>query len=140
MLRLPDIPLPPSTQRQLTKYQNQINLKVDYAERVAAAKDRFAVYNTKDNPTFKSVKQVLTTLCSGARRCMYCEDSYADEVEHFKPKDLYPEAAFVWENYLYACGPCNGPKNNQFAVFSRSTGRFKDITRRRGSPVVPPEV
>ena len=48
---------------------------------------------------------------------MYCEDSVGDEVEHHRPKNLYPDHTFLWDNYLYACGPCNGPKNNRFAVF-----------------------
>jgi hypothetical protein len=67
---------------------------------------------------------------------MYCEDAPADEVEHIRPKDLYPEVVFAWENDLYACGPCNGPKNNQFSVISRR--RIVDVARRRGDPVVPP--
>jgi hypothetical protein len=50
-------------------------------------------------------------------------------VEHIKPKHLYPSEVFVWENYLYACGPCNGPKNNKFAVFNPSTGAIMHITR-----------
>jgi hypothetical protein len=41
-------------------------------------------------------------------------------------------------NYLYACGPCNGPKNNKFAVFAESDGRFVDVTRAKGAPVEPP--
>jgi uncharacterized protein (TIGR02646 family) len=77
-------------------------------------------------------------MCSGAQRCCYCEDSAADEVEHIKPKDLYPEETFVWENYLYACGPCNGPKNNRFAVFNPATGAFTDVTRKRGDTIKPP--
>ena len=76
-------------------------------------------------------------MCAGARRCCYCEDSLADEVEHIRPKDLYPELVFVWENYLYACGPCNGPKNNRFAVFS-ADGQEVDVARRPGAPVIPP--
>jgi hypothetical protein len=35
-----------------------------------------------------------------------------DEAEHINPKDLYLERVFDWANYLYACGPCNGPKSN----------------------------
>ena len=69
------------------------------------------------NPTFREVRARLVEMCSGPRRCNYCEDSVADEVEHIAPKDLYPERAFRWDNYCYACGPCNGPKNNQYAVF-----------------------
>ena len=33
-------------------------------------------------------------MCAGAKRCMYCEDSAADEVEHHLPKNLYPEFVF----------------------------------------------
>ena len=47
---------------------------------------------------------------------MYCEDSVADEVEHHKPLHFYPDDVFRWENLLYACGPCNGPKRNRFAI------------------------
>jgi hypothetical protein len=68
---------------------------------------------------------------------MYCEDSAADEVEHHRPKNLYPEHTFAWENYLYSCGPCNGPKNNRFAV-SALNGAMVELTRKRGEPPKPP--
>ena len=68
---------------------------------------------------------------------MYCEDSVADEVEHFRPKDLYPEVVFAWMNYLYACGPCNGRKNNKFVVMD-GTGKLVDVTRPHKAPVVRP--
>jgi uncharacterized protein (TIGR02646 family) len=139
MIRLPETSLPDNTQRQLNRYQNRIDVISDYAKRVAEAKAKFKAYNVQINPTFRSVRSVLAELCSGARRCMYCEDSCADEVEHFRPKDIYPELVFVWENYLYACGPCNGPKNNQFAVFAHSNGQFTSVARLRGAPIVPPE-
>lgn len=89
------------------------------------------------NKAFRRVRSTLTSMCAGAKRCMYCEDSAADEVEHHRPKDLYPEHVFDWENYLYACGPCNGPKNNRFAVFA-SDGSLVDVTRKRNQPVRPP--
>jgi hypothetical protein len=65
--------------------------------------------------------------------------SDADEVEHIRPKDLYPGAAFIWENYLYACGPCNGPKNNRWAIFSMSTDKLSEIEHTGGSIVEPEE-
>lgn len=68
---------------------------------------------------------------------MYCEDSVADEVEHFRPKDLYPEVVFAWTNYFYACGPCNGPKNNQFSIVDANS-QLIDVTRPRGAPIVSP--
>ena len=75
-------------------------------------------------------------MCSGARRCGYCEDSVGDEVEHIKPKDLYPEDVFVWENYLLACGPCNRGKNNNFAVIRNR--ELLNVTRGRNAPIRKP--
>lgn len=45
---------------------------------------------------------------------------------------------FAWENYLYACGPGNGPRNNRFAVFETGTGQVVDVTRGRRAPIDPP--
>ena len=140
MIQLRDRALPETTQEALDGWQLKIDAIADYAERVEAGKAQFSRRNTSTNPTFRVVRDTLTDMCSGARRCGYCEDSYADEVEHIKPKDLYPEWVFVWANYLYACGPCNGPKNNQFAVFATATGDVIDVTRKRGAPVTPPEL
>ena len=58
--------------------------------------------------------------------------------QHFKPKDLYPEVAFVWRNYLYACGGCNGGKSYRFSVIAPWTGELMNITRPRGARVTPP--
>lgn len=139
MIKLPDLPLPPEIQVGLDKLQKEINKLKKYDQRVAKAKDRFSQRNKKDDTIFKVVRQMLGKMCPGIRRCAYCEDSAADEVEHYQPKDLYPELVFVWLNYLYACGPCNGPKNNQFAVFSTTTGLLVEVTRKKNAPVVPPE-
>jgi uncharacterized protein (TIGR02646 family) len=138
MIRVPELPLPGRAAKWLERWQKEIDGLSGYAQQVEAAKKRFRQRNQKRNRTFAAVRRTLTRMCSGARRCMYCEDSVADEVEHIKPKDLYPDAVFVWENYLYACGPCNGPKNNQFAVFAHGTGNFTVVSRPAGAPVVPP--
>ena len=84
------------------------------------------------------VRSALTQMCQGARRCGYCEDSVADEVEHIKPKDLFPEEVFQWRNYLYACGQCNSPKNNKFAIFEAGARRLIHLIRDTSSQVVPP--
>lgn len=139
VIQLPDVPLPAMAMRRLYTLQREIDQIADYADRVREAKESFARRNRASDPTFREVRSTLAKMCAGARRCGYCEDSAADEVEHIKPKDLYPDATFVWENYLYACGPCNGPKNNRFGVFSATTGEFVDVTRKRGGLVLPPE-
>jgi hypothetical protein len=140
MIPLPPITLPTNARTKLRGYQATIDGKTSYALRVAEAKRRFSQHNKTTNTTFQAVKLALTATCSGVRRCHYCEDSCADEVEHFRPKDLYPEATFVWENYLYACGPCNGRKSNHFAILILAQGQpaTQEVVRPSGAAVVAP--
>lgn len=140
MIRLPSLVLPTETQQKLDEYQQVINAQPEYAQRVALAKKDFSRYNTPENRTFRQVRSTLADMCSGARRCCYCEDSVADEIEHIYPKDLYPEKVFVWTNYLYACGPCNSPKNNQFAVILPVTNQLCHVNRPKDAPVVSPQM
>jgi uncharacterized protein (TIGR02646 family) len=138
MMRLPDRTLPDAAQRKLVEYQAAVDALPDYEARVARAKTSFHSHNHRRNDTFNSVKEALTAMCSGVRRCAYCEDSLADEVEHIWPKAIYPERAFLWSNYLYACGPCNGPKNNHFAVFAAGSGALTEVARPWNAAIVPP--
>ena len=133
MLYLDDPGLDAVTTRGLSRYQAKVDSERTYVERIERGKRLFESYNRKNNSVFRVVRERLAMMCSGARRCGYCEDSAGDEVEHIKPKDLYPETVFVWENYLLACGPCNRGKNNRFSVIRG--GRLVNVTRRRGDPV-----
>lgn len=137
MIRIIDEPLSQEATDQLRRFQQAIDVIADYEAKVQAAKRQFTTRNRRGKRTFDEVKDVLTRMCSGARRCMYCEDSRADEVEHIYPKDLYPDKTFDWENYLYICGPCNVAKNNQFEIFDQH-GKRHNITRKPGDPIVPP--
>ena len=136
MLYLDDPGLDAATAQGLRAYQTKVASAGKYAMQVEAGKCLFSGYNRPGNPVFRVVRKRLADMCAGARRCGYCEDSVGDEVEHIRPKDLYPETVFVWENYLLACGPCNGGKNNRFSVIRN--GQLVDVTRRRGDPVQRP--
>lgn len=140
MIQLATLDLAAPTAAALAAYQAAVDATGGYAERVAAAKELFGRYNTRGNATFDEVKRALDQLCTGARRCVYCEDSVADEVEHVRPKDLYPEVVFAWANYVYACGPCNGPKGNHYAVFVDAGVEPVEVARKPKAPVVPPLV
>jgi len=138
MLRVGEgVHLPSDANDLLKRHQAAVDSEPTYASRVDRAKTRWDAVK-KRTPPFVDVKERLDQMCWGNRRCMYCEDSAADEIEHFLPKDLYPERCFVWENYLYACGPCNGPKNNQFGVIPAGQSQPVEVSRARGTPVVPP--
>jgi uncharacterized protein (TIGR02646 family) len=135
MLLMNTLPLTAAAQKYLNKKQREIDRLDGYAKQVARGKQS---WQSKSGDRFKEVRLVLTQMCVGSRRCIYCEDSVADEVEHIKPKDLYPGVVFVWDNYLYSCGPCNGPKNNFFAVFGNA-GQVIEVSRKQADSVVPPE-
>lgn len=139
MIKITNGRLPRVARNKLDEYQEDVDSQPNYSSRVDRAKSQFSSKNKNTNATFRAVREKLTDMCNGARRCMYCEDSVADEVEHFQPKDLYPEYVFAWRNYLYACGPCNGPKNNKFSVVDAATNNLVDVTRARGAAVVPPQ-
>jgi len=118
--------------KELGILQQEINSLKSFKEQNVSAKKLFKQKNTKTNPVFKEVRISISELCNRTRRCVYCEDSLADEIEHIYPKDLFPEKCFKWENYIYACGPCNGPKNNKFAIFRNSDGEFIIINPPKG--------
>jgi len=128
MIRLPDNDLPPRAAGWLNNWQSQIDVICSYSERVAEAKRLFPLKNRKGNKTFDSVKNTLREMQGDLVRCVYCEDSSADEIEHFFPKNVFPDQVFQWENYSYACGPCNGPKNDQFEIFRNSDEKRIDVT------------
>jgi hypothetical protein len=137
MIQIPSRDLPIDVTKKLRRYQAALDSEPDFGKRIELAAARFRQRNRQNNVAFRRVRSTLTSMCAGAKRCMYCEDSAGDEIEHHRPKNLYPEHVFVWENYLYACGPCNGPKNNRFAVFA-SDGSVVDVTRKRDQPAGPP--
>src|SRR5262245_54453907 len=60
----------------------------------------------------KSVKKAFDTWSNS--KCAYCESginaSRSQQVEHFKPKALFPSLAYDWSNYFLACNGCNGAK------------------------------
>ena len=78
MISLTPVHLPDDVRQQLEAWQTEVDGAPDYAAKVALAKKLFEGQNTKSNITFKSVRSHLKQMCSGARRCVYCEDSAAD--------------------------------------------------------------
>lgn len=119
---------------QLYALQDIINQKDGYPAQVAAAKQNF---DRKPASLFGRIRDHLEILSGHLVRCSYCEDSCADEVEHVRPKDYYPAVTFHWENYLFACGPCNGGKRNKYPLIV--DGQKIDLSQhRKQNGIVPP--
>ncbi len=138
MLQIPDRDLSVPAAAKLRDYQADIDNLDQYSARVREAKKRFKSRNRETNKTFREVRKTLRDMCGGVLRCMYCEDSLADQVEHFRPKALYPDAVFRWSNYLLICGLCNRLKSSRFLVLEPDSGQVLQISRRQSEPVTPP--
>lgn len=122
MLFLENKPLDPAVTILLDQYQTAVNSKLTFPEKVMEGKKLFSKYNKKSNPAFKEVRKNLSEMSGAIVRCNYCEDSNANQVEHIYPKNYYPERCFDWQNYCYACGPCNQPKSDKFAIYEGHNG------------------
>jgi hypothetical protein len=138
MIQLPDVQPHQDVLDALSKYQAEINQEAGFEAQSEAAKSKFSSRNKKGNKIFDAVKESLIKMCSGARRCVYCEDSIGDEIEHIYPKSLYPGRVFDWTNYVYACGNCNGPKNDKFAIFRHDTGAYHEVNPLPRKPAIEP--
>jgi len=136
VLRIPPHDLPEPAAIRLREWQAEVDRHPEYVTRVSEAARLFHSRNQSHVPTFATVREVLASMCPGAQRCMYCEDSAGDQVEHFHPKSLYPNYVFTWPNLLCACGGCNGPKNNAFAILT-AEGPIC-VARKRNDDVLPP--
>lgn len=73
-------------------------------------------YKATDTAVWKKpfIEKALLAMSSG--KCAYCEcrvteESKYMEVEHFFPKDIFPEKVVLWDNLLPSCKRCNGHKS-----------------------------
>ena len=100
MRRLPPRPeLPPATRKRLEQESKAI---VEAANPKDEAERRYC--NARKAKWFKPVVGSLGVMSGIGQRCMFCSGSEAAQIEHFRPKALFPLEAMKWENFLWACG------------------------------------
>lgn len=60
---------------------------------------------------YSKAKELL--LHNLGKYCSYCGkcDPQDLQIEHIRPKSLYPKLATKWDNFLLACATCNGKGN-----------------------------
>jgi uncharacterized protein (TIGR02646 family) len=132
MLKIISSTISPDTQTHLNSQQADINGQASYEEQVKRAA---TLWNGKEGSilkkaTFLEIKAKLTKNAVGEHYCGYCEHNEHSDIEHIYPKGLYPNKAFVWENYLWACKKCNsGLKLDKFKIFNPlGSSTIQDIT------------
>lgn len=79
--------------------------------------------------SMRRVVQVLAGITGPRERCMYCEDSRGMDIEHFRPRSLYPDHVFRWLNFLWICAACNRCKGNRFPCDSLGNALLIDPTQ-----------
>jgi uncharacterized protein (TIGR02646 family) len=70
----------------------------------------------RQTQTLASVLTTLHRMMGQRQRCMYCLDSHGTDIEHFWPKNNFPQRMFVWPNLLLCCTECGRFKGDQFPV------------------------
>lgn len=110
MRGLPPRPdLPQATRERLAKETDAITQAADPK---AEAKRRYE--KARKAIWFKPIVEKLGEMSGTGERCMFCSGSESSQVEHFRPKAVFPLDAMKWENYLWACGICNQSKSDRF--------------------------
>src|SRR5271166_615355 len=77
---------------------------------------------------FRQVTNALKNMTGPGERCMFCSGSECSQVEHFRPKAVFPIEAMDWENFLWICGICNQSKGDRFPPDTEPGERIVDPT------------
>jgi uncharacterized protein (TIGR02646 family) len=70
--------------------------------------------------TVKSRDQIVSALQGMTdNHCSFCDSAplgqaSRKEIEHLRPKSIFPEHAFDWLNLYLACSVCNGKKQDKY--------------------------
>lgn len=128
MIKLKSLTVSSVVMDELRSYQAEID-KLPYPEQIKSAKSGLS----KLSPS--TLDEIRTTLLQMSSKCHYCEDSRANEIEHFYPKSIYPNLTFEWGNYLFSCSICNRAKRHKFEIFD-SIGKRHEL--KLNQPTHPP--
>lgn len=132
MIQLISRDLQPASVTHLATVQTEINNEITFEAKAKKAKAKWTgkTGSAAAQLAFTDVKTVLANMCSGVQICVYCEHNEATDIEHIYPKRLYPEKAFTWANYVFACGRCNTHyKGENFKIFNPAgSATIQDIT------------
>jgi uncharacterized protein (TIGR02646 family) len=102
-----------ATQAQLLDETVRVTAIYPVDARVAEARRRYD--RARQATWFTIIVDLLRGMAGPGGNCMWCSSNESSQVEHYRPKSQYPELAFHWENYLWACGVCNSiHKRDQF--------------------------
>jgi uncharacterized protein (TIGR02646 family) len=109
MIKLQKNSCPPEIQSKLDSLKQEI---LELIDSDMQGTDEFKKTLKKYNQP--GVKDIIKKECLG--KCMYCErkvSSYG-HIEHIKPKSIFPEKTFDWDNLGFVCERCNIKKSDYY--------------------------
>lgn len=103
-----------------------------WTDKIKELKAKYDANSTKTNKELldkaikkynhRNIKETLEAMFNG--KCAFCESFIQNvdfgDIEHFRPKSIFPELAVKWENLVLACKKCNGSgqKGNNWPLTS----------------------
>jgi uncharacterized protein (TIGR02646 family) len=69
--------------------------------------------SARQSTSMGTVLSTLHAMVGQRQRCMYCLDAHGSDIEHFRPKAVYPKHLYRWENLLLCCTHCGRIKGNR---------------------------
>lgn len=72
--------------------------------------------SARQTQSLKAVLATLQQMMGERQRCMYCLDSHGTDIDHFWPKQPFPDRMFVWLNLLLCCAECGRFKGDEFPL------------------------
>ena len=145
MIKLRKRPPIPKTLKSATVKQKEKELADKVATGSRVVSEDFDHYWLKDD-----VRRTLWT--HHKKKCCYCERkrelTHESDVEHYRPKagvtkepdhPGYWWLAYRWNNYLYACKPCNeAHKKNHFPILGMRAKSKKDSLSKEKPIIINP--
>ena len=120
MLRYNCAALSATTQASLDALQKRVD---DCDTRFDMYEKASALFSSKTTKAWDEVRAKLAAVSPPGDACFYCERDRYRDIDHVRPKRHYPEASFVWGNYVYSCAICNqDAKRDTYAVFDANGG------------------
>lgn len=106
MRRLAQRPaIPTRTQEKLLEKEQEVLSLPPGAGRKQRARESYTA--SRGSVWFEPIVARLRAICGQGELCMYCSSNEPSQIEHFRPLSVFPERAFDYENYLWACDICN---------------------------------
>jgi uncharacterized protein (TIGR02646 family) len=105
---------------------------VDTLEQIRQKEANGETITSKDFDTLYGKEDVRQQLMDDqSYKCAYCESTIRHEqrhVDHYRPKSIYHELAFKWDNLVGACWACNKDKGKQFPLDDESKRKTDNET------------